>query len=602
MPERVREILKLLSQTVSAMKIFPTSHSTILRLLDDLTSRFKSVLDEHGAIEIGVQEQSFIFEGEPVFTEEQAQRGLPFFFHKDGMQMLFFYPGLDRPELAEFLEIIRRESFLPPDEADIVNALWEREFGNIQYFAPDDFLESRVLREREEWAEQMHVVETDGIVLSTVEVKTDPGKLRGGRIELNEDDKAAATAIAATEEIREVEAESSGSARSKEDQASALRKAALNDEEADRIELMMRSNRDQLPHQEYIDLLIEILFLEDTPALFHSTASVLEQHFMDMVQQEEYGQARMLIDGIRLLKGHFEEKKDSDKVSRLDDFLRFTRDAKIIEILRAQIMDKEVADPEGLMDFLGIFGSAVLHILAEVYERIEDHSFREKVFSHFKWAAGEDFRSVVNLVNEHRPVLTRMLIGILAELKNKKTIPFFANFLNYTDKDLKFQAIDSLGEFEDETANRILLEFMKDYDPEIRTRAALKLRYLGDLGRVKQMIHQAKSSEFRKKNSIEQLAIFTFLGKSRTDEACDYLRSVLMMPSLLSAKVTHLRLMAAEALALMGTDGARAVLERGSRVFSKKVNRACLAALGGPAPASKPKEKPEPPPSGENLP
>ncbi|MBN2207293.1 MAG: hypothetical protein JW742_07800, partial [Candidatus Aminicenantes bacterium] len=162
--DKVGDIFKLMAQTVSAIKIFSFTHATVQRMLDDLCRRFKSLLEEHGAIEVAIQERSFLFDGEIVYTDDHPQRSLPFFFYKDGLQMLFFYPGLDRTEIVEFLEIIRRESFRPPDEADIVNALWEREFGNIQYFAPDDFLESRVLKEQEEWAQQMHVVETDGIV------------------------------------------------------------------------------------------------------------------------------------------------------------------------------------------------------------------------------------------------------------------------------------------------------------------------------------------------------------------------------------------------------------------------------------------------------
>jgi hypothetical protein len=598
--DQAREILKLLAQAVSAMKIFPASHSTVHRLLDDLAARFRAILEEHGAVEIAIQEQSFLFDGEVVYTDDHPQKSLPFFFHKDGLQMLFFYPGLDRAEIGEFLEIIRRESFRPPDEADIVNALWEREFGNIQYFAPDDFLESRVLKEREEWARQMQVVETDGIVLSTVEVKADADKIRSGRIELDEEDKAAPQPGTSKEEISEVESELSAPGRDGEDRAAALRKSSLNEEEVDRVELMIRSNRDLPPHQEYIDLLVEILYLEDTPALFHSTASVLEQHYQDMVQRQEYAQARLLIDRVRLLKTHFEQGKKHVQAGRLDEFLRFTRDAKIIEILRSQILDKEVPDPEGLMDFLGMFGSAVLSVLAEVYEKIEDLGFRERVFEHLRWTAGEDFRAVFNLVNEHRPVLTKVIIGILVELKNNKVIPFFANFLNYSSKDIKLQAINGLGTFVDETANRILIEFMKDPDPAIRTSAALHLRYLGDLSRVKQLILQAKSPEFRKKSSsLEQRAIYTFLGKTQTNEACAFLQEVVQTPSLFSPRMTQLRLLAVESLALMGTSGARTALDRGSRLFHKKVRRACLAALESFALEPAPPEPAAPPPPGK---
>jgi len=577
---KIREILKLMSQAVSNMKIFPSSHSSLRRLIDELAGRFKSFLDEHGAIEIGIQERSFTYAGQPVFTDDHAVRSLPFFFFKDGMQILFFYPGLDRQEIVEFLEIIRRESFLPPDEADIVNALWEREFGNIQYFAPDDFLESRVLKERDEWAQQMHVVESEGIVLSAVEIKVDRDALNRGRIELDAEDKAPPErADSASTEIREVESETDGQAGDQTGAESPLHKASLNEPEIEGIEFMIRSNRDLPPHQEYIDLLIEILFLEDSLPMFHSTTSVLEQHFMDMVQRGEYDQARLLVERTRLLRAHFEQEKNTSKAARLDEFVKYTRDEKILAVIKAQILSQDIASPEGLIDFLRTFGPSVLQVLAEVYERIENLDFRRLVLEYIRATTREDFRTAINLANDHRPLLTREIIGLLFDLKNKKTIPFFANFLNYTTKDIKMEAIDALGAFEDETANKIILEFMKDPDPEIRTRAALRLRYLGDLIRLKQMILQAQSREFRRKSPIEQKAIFTYLGKSRTDEACQYLTSILMTPSLLSFKVTSLRLLAVDALELMRTDGARAALDRGSRLWNFKIRRACLQAL-----------------------
>ncbi len=599
--DRIREILKILSQAVSSMKIFPANHSTVLRLIDDLAERFKSFLDEYGAIEIGIQERSFTFAGDPVYTDEHVLRSLPFFFFKDGMQMLFFYPGLDRQEIIEFLEIIRRESFLSPDEADIVNALWEREFGSIQYFAPDDFLESRVIRERDEWVQQMHILESDGIVMSAVEVKVDNDKLNSGRIELDAEDSAPLDQTDTSKtEIREVEERAAGRAEDSGGPESPLHKAALEEQEIDRVEFMIRANRELPPHQEYIDLLIEILFLEDNFAMFQSTVSVLEQHFVDMVQRGEYDQARLLIERVRLLGDQFEQENQAAKKIRLDEFIENTRSEKILEVIKNQILSQEIALPEGLMDFLRTFGPIVLQVLADVYERIENLDFRRRILDRIRESAREDFRPVISLINDHRPILTREIIGLLFDLGNKKVIPFFANFLSYTVEDVKMEAIDALGAFEDDTANKIILEFMKDPDPEIRTRAALRLRYMGDLIRLKQMINQAKSREFRKKSPIEQKAIYTFLGKSRTDEAFGYLRSILMTPSLFSPKVTSLRLLAVEALGLMKTDGARAALERGGRLLNFRVRRACLEALAVPAarPAQDEAQKPSPPEAG----
>lgn len=56
------------------------------------------------------------------------------------MKGLGFYRGLHKAELEGFLEAIRVVSLLPPEEGDIVNALWEKDFPNVRYHAPDYFL------------------------------------------------------------------------------------------------------------------------------------------------------------------------------------------------------------------------------------------------------------------------------------------------------------------------------------------------------------------------------------------------------------------------------------------------------------------------------
>ena len=142
--DRVREILQTLANAVSAMKIFPVEHATVRNFVEELSRKLKTFLSDNEKLEIGIEEHDFTYAGQRVFRDELNIKSLPFFFFKDGMQKLFFYDGLDRDEVADFLNLIKQESRKPPEDADIVNALWERDLANVQYYAPDDFLENRI--------------------------------------------------------------------------------------------------------------------------------------------------------------------------------------------------------------------------------------------------------------------------------------------------------------------------------------------------------------------------------------------------------------------------------------------------------------------------
>ena len=105
--ERVKDLLHYLANTVSAMKIFPTDHATVLNFVDQLTAKFTAFLAAHQKLQVAIEEFSFVYEGKPVYTDEVAIKSLPFFFFKDGLHILYFYEGLDRPEVLEFLEMVK---------------------------------------------------------------------------------------------------------------------------------------------------------------------------------------------------------------------------------------------------------------------------------------------------------------------------------------------------------------------------------------------------------------------------------------------------------------------------------------------------------------
>lgn len=140
----VKDIVNQLEKAFSQMKIFSFDHDNVETFIDLLFEKMSHYLQNNWKLEIGIEEFSFTFKGIPFYTETQISKSLPYLFYKDGLKILFFYRGLLRDELKQFLEIVKQDSSLPPEESDIVISLWEQDFTNIQYFAPDDYLESKI--------------------------------------------------------------------------------------------------------------------------------------------------------------------------------------------------------------------------------------------------------------------------------------------------------------------------------------------------------------------------------------------------------------------------------------------------------------------------
>jgi hypothetical protein len=196
--EKVREILLTLANTVSAMKIFPFEHATVRNFVDELAKRMRSFLEAHGKLEIDIEEFNFAFMGKPVYRDDLSIKSLPFFFFKDGMRKLFFYDGLEKDELAEFLELLKQESQKPSDEGDIVTALWEKDFPSIQYYAPEEFLEARIVEDGTGMdSNGKPLILPHELISKVTDVKIDTAAFSKGKIELSREDREMEEAFAA---------------------------------------------------------------------------------------------------------------------------------------------------------------------------------------------------------------------------------------------------------------------------------------------------------------------------------------------------------------------------------------------------------------------
>src|SRR5512136_2797993 len=187
---QAEDILSSLANAVSAMKLFPSEHASVRNFIDGLAVKFDRFFETYQRLEIGVEEFSFTCAGQVVYTDETPLKSLPFFFFKDGTQILYFYRGLDREELTEFLDLVKTVAQRPGGDNDIVAAMWESELANIQYFAPDEFLENQILADKKSQKVDENLPELPSdLAQETLEVKVDLAKFSQGRIEIKPEDQ-----------------------------------------------------------------------------------------------------------------------------------------------------------------------------------------------------------------------------------------------------------------------------------------------------------------------------------------------------------------------------------------------------------------------------
>ena len=621
---RAEDILTFMANAVSAMKLFPSDHATVRNFVDALTGKFDDFFKSYARLEVGVEEYSFTCAGQVVYTDETTIKSLPFFFFKDGTQILYFYRGLGRQELLDFLELIKEVAQKPGGDNDIVAALWASDFPNIQYYAPDEFLENQILAEKREIVAERDLPELPSdLAHETLEIKVDLAKFSQGRIELKPEDmekfhwrpgaegpvpspddssglspSPAATAdpnlmekfqwrpraeephpeAARAEAQAEVPPPSPDDSSGLSHSPAATADPNLNESEVRELEAMVHANRVLWPEEEFVNLTAEVVYLEDDLAICAASLDVLSEFQLEQIRQGQFRTAKMIIGKVRDLLSHIGEGAPP-KTALLGSCLRKLLGPKTLEAVETLLSTGAPVDWDALLEFFKLLGPMTLPMTAGFYEAQRDPAVKASILEFIKTTGGNDPGRIARLANDSRPALSLEVIRILTDLPDLKGISHLSVFMMFKSRDIKLEVIHALGGRRDEMSNRILMGFLNDPDEELRIQAAMKLNPIEEKSRIVHLIREASDPGFRKRSLKEKQAILSFLGRTRSAEALAFLVEVMGRTTLWpSAKNTEMRLAAVAGLESMGTADACAALEAGAQGRGRKVRESCAEA------------------------
>jgi hypothetical protein len=301
--ESAKEIFHTLAHTVSSLKLFPSHHSTVQKFVEDLLAKLKAYFENRQELEAGVGESAFYLDGEKIYKEENLIKSLPYLFYKDGMQRFAILRDIDKNELRDFLEVIKKDSLLPPDESDIVISIWEKDFSNIRIMAPDDYLLSKIaIFDKQQFG-----------------ISVDKKQLYRGRIELVTEDKQGIVTKRVGLGLLEDE--------EKKDYAELV--MMLDDKDLHSIEAMVGSARQISPEKEFLDMIFELLYMEDQVEKFVPILGFLERHHKELLQEGKFTHAGQFLRQIQELKNIFAPQQPA-KAVELEKFLNSLKEGHTI--------------------------------------------------------------------------------------------------------------------------------------------------------------------------------------------------------------------------------------------------------------------------------
>lgn len=549
----VAEILQLWNKTYGLTKIFSPDHENVRNFTSQLYERLKAFLQENSYLEIGIQEFSFTFAGKTVYFDDQAG-SLPFFFFKDGMASLYFNHGLRKKEFIEFLDICKRESSLPPEESDIVSAFWEKDFVNIRYFAPDEFLESQI-----------------GQDVDTVEYIVDQQDLYMGRIDLGpEDQKALFAGIPMTESIGHDTEPLEGSP-----EAAAL----LSQTENAQLEQMLMDNRQASPDQEIISLLLELLYLEDDPPRFERTLDVLLECHNQFVTEGDFARANDILASLEELRNSLHQDQD-EKKAHLDAFPGKLRIDAILADIQATYEQARVHNYESLFRYLKRIGPKALPLAGYLFTETKSPRY-QKMAREILLCLGKDAPvQLLDLAQKSQPELTLEVLKIANEQPDPRCLSRLAGFLSWPHPEIRKSAIRALGKLQHARSAKLLSACLQDTDEDIRTLAIKNLKGTKDDSTLNRILETMQSKLFHQLSQNEKQAYIETLASSGSPGAYAVLGSLIRdIRRFARGRIVESGYLAIATLVQDADPQALNALETGSRSPHPKLKKKCTEVI-----------------------
>ena len=563
-------VLKYFDSAFSSIKLFPSDNPSVKKSIDSFYERITEFLDEYEKLIIIIEEFSFSYKGETVFQEEEKQNSLPFFFFKDGMRELTFYDDLGRRELKEFLSLIKEESTLPLEDSDIVNSLWAKDFAHIRYFAIDEFLDLDIGKGGEQ---------------STTDIK----EFSNGSISLTPEDKielykrSIALGLQLNPGLGEEEDD-----KNLNDINLPFHVAAACEGETPELKSMLLENREISSMVAMVNLLFEILFLEERQDQFSATLNALYQCYKEAVHKSNFALAILILARIQELKGML-PGQSTEKEKSLEIILQKTKDDSFIASLRKLFLDGRIKDYDSFFQYLTLLSPNSIPLVGDVWEHSEDPFLLQKSSTFLQEIAQENIAPVANIAREDRVSLTKEVIAILGRIGGKQILPYLIIFSEYQHKAVRLEIIHAMSKIKDKATNEILIRFLSDKDGEVRTRAAMNLKYSRNKTTLSHVIQLAQEKDFMSRSKLEKKALLSFLARTKNGEVSTLLGSMLKKWSILStAKQNETRLCAVTALETMATPEAMDIIKEGTKIRNKTIRNACNLALRRIAKKDKP--------------
>lgn len=342
------------------------------------------------------------------------------------------------------------------------------------------------------------------------------------------------------------------------------------------INKFVQSIKEENLRREEIWLLLNILWLEDSPDEFRKFGEKIIEVLPEILNAKDTGRLREILEFFsdNMRPEQRENEALSSEASGLMEKIagRQTKDSLI-----SFIPDSSPSELEDISQILVRTPKDSVKMLLDAFVMEKNPAHRNKFLNVLSRMKKDVTDEIIDRLDYSEPWVIRDLFGILREYAPDRAHLVSKKLIAHKDPQVRWQGLDG---YEPRTAGekRAILEMLKkEKDMEVRKKAATVILRTRDEEVISEMFTFARRELFRKEFLFRLVELS---GQVRSTEALPHLRDIfLRRPWFCTRKRDELRIAAATSLARIHTDEAIELVKQGLRDRRKRVRNMCEIIL-----------------------
>jgi hypothetical protein len=550
-----RDLIGAFIKTVKAFRFYPPDNPTLKGLRDQLLRKFQFFLNKYQSLVIQVGEYDLSCKGKILYENRGVKASLAYSLYQDGLRELRFMRNLEEWEVQGIIDILKKSETVNPLEDDIVTMIWERDFGHISYLATDEFLE-----------------ETPVVIPDHVDQfrKSLVVKPLAHHVEVDPAEEGSEEGVGLDRVLSEGTEEPSPFVSDRS-------VTFLTPDEVEGLKKDVEAEVDPIFVFNITDILLEILALEKEQEPYQDAVNTLVKVLDAFLNLGEFVRATDLLKQVYIiLKTYDLQDWQTEKIN--DILVQAGGESRVVRI--GKVLEREEVRLEEVNAYLSLLQKNSIQPLVKLLGELKNSKAR-RVFCDALSEIGKDaIELFIPFMDDRRWFLVRNIVYILGRIGKEQSLPYIQKAFNHEENRVRREAIQALGLVGGPKTVGLLVRALTDDDVRIRCMAAINLGKAGKKTGLIPLLEIVQTKDFYKREPVEIKAFFNGIGMAGSDEVVPVLQELLERKGWFGrGKTDEIRLGAAHALAMIGTDEAKAILEEGKDSKEETLRDACTQAL-----------------------